>query len=307
MEEMIYAPIIIPTLNRFEHFRACVESLANCSGADKTDLFISVDYPPSEKYMNGYKEIIDFVNSGIKGFKKVYIYIQEKNLGVGGNLYFLRDIVFSKYDRLICTEDDNIFSPCFLEYINKGLEKHGNNKHVLGICGYNYPITMPQSYCNKYNYYYAKEFSAWGTGYLKERISEANIFMNVEYGKTIIKKHWRKLTWNIRRIIIDSIKRHKLYGDLNRTLYLIDTDSYCVFPTENLVVNKGHDGSGVNCGNSKNDKFSKQHQSREMHFDFQGDVPLCENRQIRKELNKYFDIPFKSRIKVLIESWLYRR
>lgn len=305
MEEMIYAPIIIPTLNRFEHFKACVESLAECSGSKETELYISVDYPPDEKYFEGHTKVVEYVKSGIVGFRNVNIYIQEKNLGAGGNLNFLRNEAFSKYDRVIFTEDDNVFSPCFLEYINKGLEKYKNNNEIFGICGYNYPISMPKSYCDKYNYYFAKEYSAWGVGYLKERFIEANKGMSVEYVKENTNRLWNHLNWNLKRIIIDSINKNKLFGDLNRTLYLIDSNKYCVFPTENMVVNKGHDGSGINCGNSINDRFSLQYQSDEKHFEFIGEPPLCEDKSIRKKLDKYFSVPFKSKIRVLISLISY--
>lgn len=45
---MIYSPVIIPTLNRYEHFRECLESLEHCVDADKTTVYIGLDYPPSE-------------------------------------------------------------------------------------------------------------------------------------------------------------------------------------------------------------------------------------------------------------------
>ena len=48
-----YAPILIPTLNRYEHFKRCVESLAKCTHAEKTELVIGLDYPPSERYQKG--------------------------------------------------------------------------------------------------------------------------------------------------------------------------------------------------------------------------------------------------------------
>ncbi len=300
MEEIrVYAPVMIPTLNRYKHLKACVESLARCSGADKTELYISVDYPPTDKYREGHQDVLDYVNSGIKGFKEVHIYIQEKNLGIG-NFKFLREIITTKYDRLILTEDDNVFSPCFLEYINKGLEKFKDNSRVWGICGYNYPIDMPQSYCEKFNYYFSREYSAWGVGYFLERFNIANVERTYDYGKMLLQKHWKHLTWNSRRILIDSLQKKRSPGDLYRTLFLIDTDMYCVFPVENLVVNKGHDGSGINCGYSVKDRFAIQHQSNESHFDYRGNPALSENKSIRKVLNNYFNIPFKSKVRILL-------
>lgn len=79
MEEMIFAPIIIPTLNRAEHLQRCLESLSKCRFAEKTELFISVDYPSAEKYKDGYNKICAYLQKDLKGFKETHIYYQEKN------------------------------------------------------------------------------------------------------------------------------------------------------------------------------------------------------------------------------------
>lgn len=52
---MNYAPIIIPTLNRNEHFRKCLESLEKCSGAENSEVFVALDFPPSDKYIDGWE------------------------------------------------------------------------------------------------------------------------------------------------------------------------------------------------------------------------------------------------------------
>lgn len=53
MENKLLIPICIPTCNRYEHLKRCVESLSKCTLASETDLIISVDYPPSDKYVDG--------------------------------------------------------------------------------------------------------------------------------------------------------------------------------------------------------------------------------------------------------------
>lgn len=56
---MIYAPVLIPTLNRYDHLRRCLESLSRCSWAEYTDVFVALDYPPEqnrEKYEDGWRQ-----------------------------------------------------------------------------------------------------------------------------------------------------------------------------------------------------------------------------------------------------------
>ena len=78
---MIYAPIMIITLNRSRHLKECIESLQRNGWAKYTELYISVDFPPSEKYMKGYLEIKKYLNKKIEGFKKVNVIFQKKKFG----------------------------------------------------------------------------------------------------------------------------------------------------------------------------------------------------------------------------------
>ena len=45
-----FAPVLIPTLNRYEHFKRCLESLERCTWAEKTDVYVALDFPPSDKF-----------------------------------------------------------------------------------------------------------------------------------------------------------------------------------------------------------------------------------------------------------------
>ena len=130
---MEYAAVIIPTLNRKKHLARCVNSLRQGTLAGKTDLYISVDFPPAEKYIKGYQEVIEFVKT-ITGFATVNIYYQKQNLGPGLNRKFLEDKISDKHDKYIFTDDDNEFSKNFLDYINWGLEKYKDDEKIYAVC-----------------------------------------------------------------------------------------------------------------------------------------------------------------------------
>ena len=53
VREMKYAPVLITTLCRSEHFVRLIKSLKANDWAQYTDVYIAVDFPPSEKYHNG--------------------------------------------------------------------------------------------------------------------------------------------------------------------------------------------------------------------------------------------------------------
>src|SRR5574344_2091111 len=101
---MNYYPVLIPTLCRYDHFYRCVESLSKNTYADKTELVIGLDYPPSDKYREGYEKIKAYIPT-IKGFRKVTVFEHDHNLGANDNFFFLRDYCLWKYDAYIITED----------------------------------------------------------------------------------------------------------------------------------------------------------------------------------------------------------
>ena len=165
-----FAPIIIPTLNRYEHLKRCVESLAKCTHADKTELVIGLDYPPSEKYVEGWIRVKDYVST-IHGFKTVTILSANTNLGFTKNWRKCIDYVFQKYDTYIFSEDDNEFSPCFLDYADKALTRYWDDTRVSAVCGYNFPVNM--SNYDK-NIYFHHQFSAWGVARWKHKYYSAD-------------------------------------------------------------------------------------------------------------------------------------
>ena len=50
-----YAPVVIPTLKRYVHLQRCLGSLDKGTGADKTDVYVELDYPSSELFVDGWK------------------------------------------------------------------------------------------------------------------------------------------------------------------------------------------------------------------------------------------------------------
>lgn len=59
-----YAPVIIPTLCRYEKFRNCMETLSQCTGADKTTVYIGLDYPLNQSHVAGYQWIKKYLQGG---------------------------------------------------------------------------------------------------------------------------------------------------------------------------------------------------------------------------------------------------
>lgn len=260
---MTYYPVIIPTLNRYEHFKNCVESLSNNLYANETELVVGLDYPPSEKYIDGWKKIKDYIPS-IKGFKTVTIFEREHNYGSSENSLSLREYALSKYDAYIYSEDDNVFSPCFLDYINSGLKKYKADERVFAICGYSYPMDWGVETDCVFQYQY---FSAWGYGCWKNRIEKISndfansFFLNCINGKLINLTMAKKSPVNFSNVMGYSFSSKIPLQDITYSFYMFLTNNFVLMPTKTLVSNYGFDGSGEHKLNKYDVDFSNKNRN----------------------------------------------
>jgi len=296
------APVLIPTLNRYAHFERCVESLSACTHADKTDLYVAFDYPLTESHWDGYNKINEYLPT-IKRFKSVNIIRREKNFGGRGNIADARKAIFEKYDRMILSEDDNEFSPNFLDYINKGLDKFEDDEDVLAVCGYQFPVSE-SSIASNNNYYQCRSLSAWGFGTWK---SKWKVF---HFSPVILEeslKNWRNVLNMYRRnpssllTVLNFIKNKKnLYGDMAIGFYMSHNPKcHCVFPVISKVRNNGHDGSGEHCGIlPDNNYFESQEIDSETEFEF-SDFNSEFDKYMNKKVSHYFNISIKGKAKTI--------
>lgn len=261
------APVFIPTLDRFQHFVNCVESLSQCSYACETDLIISIDYPPSEKYIYGWKLINDYVNK-IEGFKNIKIFRHKRNLGAVGNWRFCVEYCQNNYLFYIGSEDDNIFSLCFLEYMNYMLDRYSDDSSIVSVSGYNHVPFYDQG---EYTHYKSIDNGSWGVGYwsnkeknIKSLLYDDLFFENVlsSYfkGGKIIRTYPM-----LYLMLYYMLTEHDSCGDVKRTILNIFNKTYQIKPSISLVRNCGNDGSGIHC--SIDNRLLLQNISGENRFD----------------------------------------
>lgn len=285
-----FAPVIIPTLNRYNHLRRCVESLARCTHAEETELIIGLDYPPSEKYEEGWRMICEYLPS-ITGFKKVTILKRDHNLGAVENMNSLFEYVETYSERYIFTEDDNEFSTNFLVYMNKGLEKYMNKPQVYSISGYNFPIDM-QGYDK--NIWASYRFSAWGCGFWKSKrlkISKNEllrfVFNPVHFFKILYFLPLKVFTLPV------MLSRHDVYGDSCYEIYCCVNRWVSIFPTVSKVRNWGRDGSGLHGQTDETDPCYNQEIDSADFFEFD-EIELVNVKN--QELNRYYSRIVKNAI-----------
>lgn len=259
MDNIIYAPVAVITLNRVEHLRRCIESLRRCKYAEKTELFISVDFPPNDSYQEGYLHVREYLEKELWGFREVHIFIQEKNLGVNGNWDFVREKVFEKFDRYIFSEDDNEFAYNFLEYMNKCLMIFEHDENILNVCGAQEEgpwrdkeeTIVFQQWCPAYGLGSWREkerkLEKVEAEYFRKQIPKDRAKLKLLYqtSKICYQQFGEGVLWGEENIFWGN-KNRPLWCDTLRSIYAICEGKCFVAPKISKVCNHGFDGSGVN-------------------------------------------------------------
>ena len=285
---MKYAPFVVPTLCRSEHFIRMMESLKKNSWACFTDVIVSVDFPPSEEYRKGWQEICDYLGQGdFSVFNKLIVLKQSENLGFGRNSSFLYKYVAQNYDRFIRCDDDCEFSPNFLEYMDKCLDAFEDDENVVAVTGYSYPIDWSVSEgatCMRQQF----NVATWGLGrWVKKNTLVADYIDSVKMlddAEMVIKAGRYKKMLEISYVqyfnqAIGGPGKKSLMNnvtDVSFRAYLACQDKYCISPILSKVRNYGFDGSGLYCQNTVGKDGSKA-----LDYDYQ-------NQEI--DLSEHFDI-----------------
>lgn len=261
---MEYAAVIIPTLNRKKHLERCVNSLKQGKLSTKTDLYISVDYPPTEKYKVGYQDVVEYVKT-ITGFATVNIFYQDKNLGPGLNRKFLEDSIAEKHDKYVFTDDDNEFSANYLEYVNWGLEAFKEDESIYAICSCADFNIAENTF--KADYFYASSYNPYGTGHWLHKNKKCAEYLTQ---KSIDKIYKSKELQNrlfdhspmiymcvaqdsLRRVTAMRGKNDNLtYIDIWENVYISINNMSCIKPILPKSRNWGIDGSGVHANADEN-------------------------------------------------------
>ena len=261
---MIYAPVLITTLNRHSHFLRLMRSLKNNEWANYTDVYVALDFPPSEKYKEGWRIIKDYLeNDDFSIFKSFHVIYREHNYGFEGNADDLLAQLYEKYDRFIILEDDLELSPNYLEFMDRCLDMFQDNAEVVAVTGYCYPLpwnVSEKATCMKQNF----NAAAWGRGFWKykrqqyyEYIFSGTMLKDVD--RIIKNKDYKQMIdASMREYIPAAVSPSKRFHkfmyfpcDISMRAYLVVKGSYIISPVVSKVRNSGFDGSGVYCQDIK--------------------------------------------------------
>lgn len=229
--------IVIIAYNRPASLQRLLDSITNAyyPGGLSIPLIISVDKSDSPEVA---KIAADYIwEHGDKSVR-----LQEENLGLKRHVLKCGDIT-GEYDGIIMLEDDLYVSPSFYMYALAALNYSKTDKKICGISLYNHRLNVHarepfEAVDDGYDNYYIQLASSWGQAFSRdhwkgfkdwyclhkdENITADNVPENIS--------SWSDKSWL------------KYY-----IKYLIDTDSYFLYPRISYTTNFGDEGTHADSG-----------------------------------------------------------
>jgi hypothetical protein len=242
------APIILFVYNRPKHTLDTLEALSKNELADQSLLYIF-----SDGYSDNTSEKIIFdineVRSVIRGkqwCKEVIIKEAKHNKGLANSIIEGVTEIIWKHEKIIVLEDDLIPSHYFLKYMNNALELYRENKEIIQISGFSFPIKgiKPEN-----SSYFLPLTTTWGWATWKRAWDKIN-FECKDY--SILKKD-KKLAYrfnfdgayNYKKMFIRQMESQKVSSWGIRFYWnAFKENALILFPDKSLILNNGWDNSG---------------------------------------------------------------
>ncbi len=240
------APIALFVYNRPQHTERTLKFLQQNELAADSRLFIFSDGAKSAQDDEKVAEV-RFMIKKIDGFKSVKIFEKQENSGLANSVIAGVTQLINEYGQVIVFEDDLVSSPHTLTYFNEALKKYRNEEKVMHIGAYMYPLSkknLPESF-----FFRAATSWGWATWERAWKNFEPNI-------DTLINQfdHKKKTAFSIDNTMnfwkqMQEFKRGKNNSWAIRWYASIFLNGGLTLnPSQSLVNNIGHDGTGVHSG-----------------------------------------------------------
>lgn len=240
------APIALFVYNRPQHTERTLQFLQQNELATESHLYIFSDGAKTDQD----KEKVAAVRRIIKkadGFKSVKVIESKANAGLANSVIAGVTQLIAQYDQVIVFEDDLVTSPHTLAYFNNALNHYREEEKVMHIGAYMYPLKSDQlSQSFFYRAATSWGWATWGRAWKnfepdidvlikqfdKKKKAAFSIDNKMNFWKQMLEfKKGKNNSWAIRWYASIFLK-----GGITLN------------PSQSLVNNIGHDGTGVHSG-----------------------------------------------------------
>lgn len=241
-----FAPIALFVYNRPEHTARTLKFLQQNELAAESRLFVFSDGFKSEADEKNVLEVRELLKN-IDGFKSVEIVERKENMGLAKSIIIGVSKLIKDYKQVIVFEDDLITSPYTLTYFNEALTRYRDESKVMHIGAYMYNLKgadLPETF-----FYRAATSWGWATWERAWEHFEPNIdTLMAKFDKSSRSAFSIEHTMNFWKQMEDykSGKNNSWAIRWYASIFL--KGGLTLNPSQSLVNNIGHDGSGIHSG-----------------------------------------------------------
>ena len=291
------APIVLFTYNRVDHLKKTVNSLKKNKLSKLSHLIIYSDGPKNRIDEIKIKILRKYLKK-IRGFKSIDIREQLKNKGLAQNIIDGLNNTFAKYSSAIILEDDLVLNNNFLEYMNEALQLYRNEKKIISIHAYSYPIKFKK---DDPDYFFLRGADCWGWGAWSRSWKLFNkngeLLKKKLVKKKLVKQFNFNNSFNYMKMLEDQIKGKNNSWAIRWYASAFLKNKLTLYPKNSFVKNIGVDGSGTH-GAESFSRFNKnifQNKPYKKIKDLKLNVE--ENILMRKKFENYF-LLYKSKTRI---------
>jgi hypothetical protein len=133
-----WAPIALFIYNRPEHTRRMISSLQACDGFADSPIYVFADGPRQDQDIPAIRETRAEARRLLGD--GAFFLEQDANRGVERSIVAGVTQLCDQHGVAVVIEDDLIFSPYFLTFLNTGLRLYQDQPRVMQVCGYMYDV-----------------------------------------------------------------------------------------------------------------------------------------------------------------------
>nr|WP_068892868.1 glycosyltransferase [Pedobacter panaciterrae] len=241
-----FAPIALFVYNRPQHTARTLKFLQQNEMASESRLFVFSDGFKSEADEKNVLEVRELLKN-IEGFKSVEVIERKENMGLAKSVIIGVSKLIKDYKQVIVFEDDLITSPYTLTYFNEALNRYRNESKVMHIGAYMYNLKgteLPETF-----FYRAATSWGWATWERAWEHFEPNIdTLIAKFDKSARSAFSIEHTMNFWKQMEDFKKGKNNSWAIRWYASIFLKGGLTLNPSQSLVNNIGHDGSGIHSG-----------------------------------------------------------
>ncbi|MCX6291825.1 MAG: hypothetical protein NT126_08680 [Bacteroidetes bacterium] len=240
------APIALFVYNRPAHTRRLLISLRRNRLSDQSALFVFSDGPKPNATADDLSKIaaVKKIISEEKWCREVTLVEGHRNAGLADSIVSGTTEIINRFGKIIVLEDDLELAPGFLEYMNEALEIYREEKKVMHVSGYMYPVKQKLP-----SLFFVNTTSCWGWATWKRAWDHYDPSAPGLLSKIHASGRLKEYTFNNTTSFLEQLEMNAS-GKLNTwaikwnaSVFL--QNGYCLHPYPSLARNTGNDGTGT--------------------------------------------------------------